>query len=104
MSVGTGAAAWAPRVPAPHRADQISGDTARVVVLHRCVNPPGTVHDGFARDDEYELVRDPQGVWHVRASRTLRITSRPSRLYPATPGAELAVATGRRDVYGSHRH
>jgi hypothetical protein len=67
------------------------------------VNAPGGVHVGFAQDDEYELVRDPQGVWHVRGSRMLRITSSPSRLDRTTPGAERAVATGERDVYGSHR-
>ena len=72
---------------------QIAGDTARVVIFRRCVNPSRGVHGGFAQDDEYELVRDREGVWHVRGSRMLRITSRPSRLDRATPGAELAIAT-----------
>jgi hypothetical protein len=75
----------------------IRSDTARVLVLSHCDNPPGYLHGIFGQDDEYELVRDAQGVWHVRGAKMLRITSRARHLDRTTPGAELTVATVRRD-------
>jgi hypothetical protein len=81
----------------------IRSDTAHVLVLRHCENPPGARHRIFGQDDEYELVRDAEGVWHLRRERMLRITRRLLHLERATPGAELAVATDRRDVQGSHQ-
>jgi hypothetical protein len=52
----------------------VRGDTARVMVLQRCDNPPGYLHDIFARDFEYQLARRPGGEWHVIYRRLMRIT------------------------------
>ena len=57
----------------------LRGDTARVLVLKHCDNPPGSLHDIFGRDDEYTLVRGADGSWAVRAERMTRITSRLAR-------------------------
>jgi hypothetical protein len=51
-------------------------DTARVLVLKKCDNPPGYLHDVFGQDDEYHLVRGTDGRWQVAGKRMTRITGR----------------------------
>lgn len=77
----------------------IRGDTARVIIARHCSTAD---RRGFALDVEYTLVRDTTGVWSVVSERRLRITRHNAPRDGATPGAELAVAPARRDVYGSH--
>jgi hypothetical protein len=48
-------------------------DTAEVTVLKSCDNPPGYVHDVFARDDVYVVVHEG-GVWRVSRTYLSRIT------------------------------
>jgi hypothetical protein len=72
----------------------IRAETARVLVLRHCDNPPGYLHGIFGQDDEYELVRDANGVWQVRATRMLRITSRSCRCL--SPRAAAHVVEERR--------
>jgi hypothetical protein len=52
----------------------VGGDTAHVLVLEKCDNPPGYLHDIFARDFEYQLARRPSGEWNVIGRRLTRIT------------------------------
>jgi hypothetical protein len=52
------------------------GDTAHVLVLTNCDNPPGYLHDIFGRDDLYDLVRKESGGWKVVKQRVTRITRR----------------------------
>ena len=53
------------------------GDSARVLVLQACDNPPGYVHDIFARDFEYQLARQARGEWRVIERRLMRVTAWP---------------------------
>jgi hypothetical protein len=56
------------------------GDTAHVLVLANCDNPPGYLHDIFGRDDLYDLIRQGHGEWKVVKQRKTRITRREGEL------------------------
>ena len=55
----------------------LSADTARVLILRHCDEPPGYLHHIFGQDDEYTLTRDANGSWSVRAQKMTRITRAP---------------------------
>jgi hypothetical protein len=73
-------------------------DTARVLILKHCDNPPGSLHNIFGQDDEYTLIRGADGAWAVRHQKMMRITGCSPHLDRNAPGAELALAIGRREV------
>jgi hypothetical protein len=64
------------------------GDTAHVLVLANCDNPPGYLHDIFGRDDQYDLVRYRHGEWKVAKQHVTRITRREAAT--SSPGAQGA--------------
>jgi hypothetical protein len=71
------------------------GDTARVVVLEKCDNPPGYGHDIFARDFEYQLARRSPSVWDVISKRLMRITQGPAPLPERTVSRLASASSGQ---------
>jgi hypothetical protein len=51
-------------------------DSASVLVVLSCANPPGYTHGGFERDDLYKLARAANGEWRVIGKQWTRITKR----------------------------
>jgi hypothetical protein len=51
-------------------------DSASVLVVLSCANPPGYTHGLFERDDLYKLVRAADGAWRVISKQWTRITKR----------------------------